>query len=57
MDRHTNRELWDAAAPHAPRLAVRAELRVAAHRSGLAAEEPRPAHPAREGAAARQGLR
>lgn len=53
-DRRTQREDWDAAPPRAPLLAVRRELRVAARRSGLAAQVSRSAHPVREGAAALQ---
>lgn len=53
-DRRTQREDWDAGPPRAPFLAVRRELRVAARRSGLAAQVSRSAHPVREGAAALQ---
>ena len=45
MERRKKREVWDAGSPRAPLLAVRAELRVAAHWSTLAAQVTRSAHP------------
>lgn len=49
-------EVWDAGSPRAPLRAVRAELRVAAHRSGLATQVRRTSHPVRERTAALQRL-
>lgn len=48
------RGVGDAGSSRAPCHPVRAELRVAARRGGLAAQDPRAAHPVGEGTSAFQ---